>query len=253
MIDVEKKKFPDGEVYVRVPVQVNDEEVLVIHTGFPDQNDRVMEALLLLDALKDLGASKTVLVMSYVPYARQDRRFREGEPISIKTLFEAFNYWTQGPNAFHIEYHARSAGAPMENEETLLQKINLNFHDIANPANDPVLNKKAFYIRSAYRNESTFTTNNLGNADDILNNSQRPERLIYQEQRVSENYKHMVAETVKALYSNDPEIQQKNVGELADELIGEVRDAMRKVFDDLVLEGPGNPLTGGTFRFRKGA
>ena len=111
----------------------------------------------------------------------------------------------------------------MENEETLLQKINLNFHDIANPANDPVLNKKAFYIRSAYRNESTFTTNNLGNADDILNNSQHPERLIYQEQRVSENYKHMVTETVKALYSNDPEIQQKNVGELADELIGEVR------------------------------
>ena len=171
------------------------------------------------------------------------------------SLFEAFNYWinfARGLNLFDIEYHARSASAPIENESTLLQKINLNFHDIANPYNDPVLNKKAFYIRSAYRNESTFTTNNLGNADDILNNSQHPERLIYQEQRVSENYKHMVAETVKALYSNDPEIQQKNVGELADELIGEVRDAMRKVFDDLVLEGPGNPLTGGTFRFRKG-
>lgn len=172
------------------------------------------------------------------------------------SLFEAFNYWmnfARGRDIFDPEYHARSAGAPAENARTLLQKINLNFHDVANPINDPDLKKKTFYIRSAYRHEPEFTTNNLGNADDILNDSRRPQRLIQQEQRVSENYQRMVAETVKALYSNDPEIRQKEVGELADELIGEIRGAMLKVFDDLVLEGPGNPLTGGTFRFRKGS
>jgi hypothetical protein len=56
-----------------------------------------------------------------------------------------------------------------------------------------------------------------------------------------------------ALYSDDPATQQKTVSVVADELIGEVRAAMLKVFDNLVLQGPGNPITGGTFRFKKGA
>lgn len=176
------------------------------------------------------------------------------------SLFEAFNYWMHhaktGGFSFDKDYHVRSLddSPAIGNEaQLLLQKIVLTFHNEVNPLSDPILKKKAFYLRSAYRHEPEFTTNNLGNADDILNDSRRPQRLIQQEQRVSENYQRIVAETVKALYSSDPEIQQKKVKELADELIGEVRDAMLKVFDDLILEGPGNPLAGGTFRFRKGA
>jgi len=176
------------------------------------------------------------------------------------SLFEAFNYWMHhaktGGFSFDKDYHLRSlddSPAVGNEAQLLLQKIIVTFHNGVNPLSNPILKKKAFYLRSAYRHEPEFTTNNLGNADDILNDSRRPQRLIQQEQRVSENYQRMVAETVKALYSNDPGIQQKKVKELADELIGEVRNAMLKVFDDLVLEGPGNPLTGGTFRFRKGA
>jgi hypothetical protein len=44
----------------------------------------------------------------------------------------------------------------------------------------------------------------------------------------------------------------RTAGNFTDELIGEVRQTMRRVFDDLLLEGPGNPLEGGTFRFTKG-
>jgi hypothetical protein len=42
-------------------------------------------------------------------------------------------------------------------------------------------------------------------------------------------------------------------GELRERLIGKVRHAMRRVFDGLVLEGPGDPMTDGTFFFEKGA
>jgi len=83
---VEKKKFPDGETYVRIPTTVSGEDVLVVHTGFPDQNDRLIEAIFVIDTLKDLGAESVTLLMPYMPYARQDRRFREGEAVSIKVV-----------------------------------------------------------------------------------------------------------------------------------------------------------------------
>ncbi len=90
-IEIEKKKFPDGEVYVRIPEPVAGESVVVVHTGFPDQNDRMIEIMLVVDTLKDLGAEQVTLVMPYFPYARQDRRFREGEPISIKTMLKTLS------------------------------------------------------------------------------------------------------------------------------------------------------------------
>ncbi len=88
---VEKKKFPDGESYVRIPFPVAEEDVVLVHTGFEGQNDRLMELFLTLDVLNDLNAKSTTLIMPYMPYARQDRRFREGEAVSIKTVLEILN------------------------------------------------------------------------------------------------------------------------------------------------------------------
>lgn len=171
------------------------------------------------------------------------------------SLFEAFNFWTNNAKQsmkYEQEYYERSTHAPISgNWSAVLQRINLNFHGVSTQP-VPSRQRKDFYIRSAYRHEPEFTTKGLGNADDILIDSHRPQWLIQQEQRVSENYQRMVAEAVKALYSDDAEIQQKKVHELANELIGEVRVAMSRVFEDLLLEGPGDPLANGTFRFSKG-
>jgi predicted ATPase len=172
------------------------------------------------------------------------------------SLFEAFNYWMsflRGQNSFEAEYHSRISVTGPASAQELLQKIDLQFHGLQDVRNDAQRKRKAFYIRSAYRHEPDFTVSNLGAADDILTDSRRAQRLIHQEQRVSENYQRMVAEAVMALFSDDPVTQQKLARELADELIGEARAAMLKVFDNLELQGPGNPITGGTFRFKKGA
>lgn len=172
------------------------------------------------------------------------------------SLFEAFNFWmsfARGQHNFEAEYHVRAVPGSMADANALLQKTQIKFHGTDDVRNDSDRKRKAFYIRSAYRHEADFTTNGLENAEDILNDARRPQRLIHQEQRVSENYQRMVAETVMALYSDDPITQQKKVSELADELIGEVREAMGRVFGDLLLEGPGNPMNSGTFRFKKGS
>jgi len=172
------------------------------------------------------------------------------------SLFEAFNFWmsfARGQHNFEAEYHVRAVPGSVADASALLQKTQIKFHGTDDVRNDSDRKRKAFYIRSAYRHEADFTTNGLGNAEDILNDARRPQRLIHQEQRVSENYQRMVAETVMALYSEDPINQQKKVSELADELIGEVREAMSRVFGNLLLQGPGNPMNSGTFRFKKGS
>lgn len=171
------------------------------------------------------------------------------------SLFEAFNYWMnflRGQNHFEADYHARASAGATTNASVLLQQIEPSFHGVSDVKSDEVRKRKVFYIRSAYRHEPDFTSNGLGAAEDILNDSRRSTRLLNQEQRVSENYQRMVAESVMALFSEDPVAQKKLVGDLADELIGEAREAMQKVFEDLLLQGPGNPITGGTFRFKKG-
>ena len=47
----------------------------------------------------------------------------------------------------------------------------------------------------------------------------------------------------------DPEL---TIGEFRERSIGEIRDAMQRLFPTLVLNSLGNPLSAGTFRFDKG-
>lgn len=69
------RRFPDGEVYVRLPRL--EEEVVVVHAGQPAPNEGLAY---LYGALAALGEREhTVrLVFSYTPYCRQDRAFEEG-------------------------------------------------------------------------------------------------------------------------------------------------------------------------------
>ncbi|WP_265289348.1 AAA family ATPase [Verminephrobacter eiseniae] len=171
------------------------------------------------------------------------------------SLFEAFNYWMnflRKEYTFEAEYYLRISGTGTSDASMILQRIDLQFHGMNNVRNDQERKRKVFYIRSAYRHEPDFAIQNLSAIDDVLNDSRRPQRLINSEQRVSDNYQRMVGEAIRALYSDDPVAQQKTVKDVADELIGEAREAMRKIFDDLELQGLGNPMDKGTFRFKKG-
>ncbi|MCC6013149.1 MAG: ribose-phosphate diphosphokinase [Candidatus Verstraetearchaeota archaeon] len=85
--NVEYKIFPDGESYVRIVDNIED-DVVIVNTTYPNQDKRIIELFLLIDNLKDLGAKKIKVVVPYIAYARQDRRFREGEAISINTILK---------------------------------------------------------------------------------------------------------------------------------------------------------------------
>ena len=83
----EVRRFPDGEVYVRLP-RLEDPAVLVQSLA-PPQNDRFVELMLAIEAARGLGVGRVVAVVPYLAYARQDRRFMEGEPVSVGALLRS--------------------------------------------------------------------------------------------------------------------------------------------------------------------
>jgi len=84
VVDVKYSRFPDGEVYL-VAGELDNETVIVSSVV---DNDALVQLLLLIDACE---GSDIRLVIPYMGYARQDKRFRQGEPISARAVAQAIS------------------------------------------------------------------------------------------------------------------------------------------------------------------
>jgi ribose-phosphate pyrophosphokinase len=78
------KRFPDGELYVRIEGSLEGEDVVLVQSTRTDQD--LVELLLLEDAVREAGARRSFVVIPYFGYARQDRKFAAGEPLSARAL-----------------------------------------------------------------------------------------------------------------------------------------------------------------------
>ncbi len=76
------KRFPDGEMYIRVGGRLEGDDVVIVQSTRTDED--LLELLLLEDAVREAGARRTFVVVPYFGYARQDRRFFPGEPVSAR-------------------------------------------------------------------------------------------------------------------------------------------------------------------------
>jgi predicted ATP-binding protein involved in virulence len=154
------------------------------------------------------------------------------------SLFEAFHFWARykrGQVHFDQLYHSKEGH---QDQHFFYNSINIEFYDFS-PHGDSQENRKCFYIRSAYRHEADFASSGIQSVEDILNSPNKLKGLINQEARLSENYNRIVGEAVQELF--DGTNPERTKIEIRDRLIGEVRDAMSKLFGDLLLSGTGNP------------
>lgn len=92
---VEIRRFPDGETYVRVRTRLANRDVVVVaELDRPD--DKLLPLLFLASAARDLGARMVGLVCPYLPYMRQDKRFKSGEALTstcfAKSVSQAFDW-----------------------------------------------------------------------------------------------------------------------------------------------------------------
>lgn len=81
--EIETRQFPDGELYQCVMTEVRDRKAVVIANLFhPDP--QLFSLLSLGHNLKELGAKQICLITPYLPYMRQDKRFRAGESVTSR-------------------------------------------------------------------------------------------------------------------------------------------------------------------------
>jgi ribose-phosphate pyrophosphokinase len=81
---IEAHRFPDGETVVRLRTAVAGRTVvLAARLDHPDK--KTLAVMFAADAARELGAAHVGLVAPYLPYMRQDDRFRPGEAITSRT------------------------------------------------------------------------------------------------------------------------------------------------------------------------
>jgi len=83
---VDCKCFADGEMYVRIKDKVRGNDVYVIQSMCAPANDRLMETLIMIDALRRASAGRINLICPYLCYSRQDRKAASREAITAKLV-----------------------------------------------------------------------------------------------------------------------------------------------------------------------
>lgn len=79
-------QFPDGETEVQILEDVRSKDVFILQTIGIDPNRLLCELLIIIDALKRAFAKSITAVIPYLGYCRQDRKNKEGVPITAKLV-----------------------------------------------------------------------------------------------------------------------------------------------------------------------
>ena len=74
----ELRRFPDGELYVRLEGELGDDVAIVGNAS----GDNFLRLAFLAGTARDLGARRVGLVAPYLAYMRQDSRFNPGEGVT---------------------------------------------------------------------------------------------------------------------------------------------------------------------------
>ncbi|MDI4640064.1 ribose-phosphate pyrophosphokinase [Rhodoblastus acidophilus] len=80
------RRFADMEIFVEIQENVRGQDTFVVQSTSAPTNDHLMEALIMIDALRRASARRITAVIPYFGYARQDRKPGPRTPISAKLV-----------------------------------------------------------------------------------------------------------------------------------------------------------------------
>ena len=166
------------------------------------------------------------------------------------SLFDALHKWreSRGNRGVHWDpdyYVKRHWGHSVP--ENWQNQVTIEFHDLhAGSLQDY---RKAFYIRSAYRNDPEVQANQLYRLGDMLDEV-RVQRMIDNDAAVGQNYQRLVSNAVEDVFERADGLT--TLQDFRTQVTQEIDDAMKRLFPRLEFNSLGNPLADGTFRFTKG-
>lgn len=83
---IKYQKFSNDNNFVQVLETVRGQDVYVIQTTEPPVNERIMELLITVDALKRASAGKINVVLPYYLYSRSDKKDQPRVPVTAKLI-----------------------------------------------------------------------------------------------------------------------------------------------------------------------
>lgn len=175
------------------------------------------------------------------------------------SLFDAFQLWAGVNHGLrsvtrHDDYYDRpveegsaTGGNAQLGDPWAASRIALSFHGHQQVYSNTEQARKAFHVRSAYRNEPELAFGGFTRLGSLLE-ERRPQRMIEADPTASANYARLVSDAFDDAF-------EEGIGTLAawrERTIGELRDAMARLFPGLSLNGLGSPMRDPTLRFTKG-
>ena len=83
LADLELRHFPDGETYLNILSDVDQQEILVL-CQLHQPNEKIIDLMLFAETARKQGAKSICLVAPYLAYMRQDKKFNPGESLTSR-------------------------------------------------------------------------------------------------------------------------------------------------------------------------
>ncbi len=83
-------EFSNQNIMAKISENVRGDDVYVVQTMAPPVNYHIMEALIMIDALRGASASRITAVLPYFPYARSDKKDQPRISITARLVADLF-------------------------------------------------------------------------------------------------------------------------------------------------------------------
>jgi len=85
-VQVQHREFPDGETYVKLEGAGPGDTLILVQSLSPPQASNLVILIQMASAASGLGVRRTLAVVPYLAYSRQDKRFLPGEALSSEAV-----------------------------------------------------------------------------------------------------------------------------------------------------------------------
>ncbi len=83
---INRMKFKNDNNFIQILETVRDQDVFLVQTTQPPVNERIMEMLITIDAVKRASAKRITVVLPYYLYSRSDKKDQPRIPVTAKLL-----------------------------------------------------------------------------------------------------------------------------------------------------------------------
>lgn len=91
LMPISRQQFPDGEWLIELDASPHASAIIVASTTSVTAH---LDLLFLQDAAREAGVEELMTVVPYLGYARQDKAFDDGQPVSVRAVARAISTGT---------------------------------------------------------------------------------------------------------------------------------------------------------------